>query len=107
MIEELREVQERVHAYHDGIEQSLQFADRRSIDDNRLILYFMMMSILWTASSRRDEITIDDVEIYTNQDLRANFDEKYVNSLQFPTLAGIDSIPLEEFLDYIHQTYFG
>lgn len=106
MIEELKEVQERVHEYHDSLKEAANFAVEREIEDNRLILYFMMMGVVWTASARGEELTLADVEVFLNQNLEAAFDKQYIDSINFPSLKGLASVPLIEFLDYIHQSYF-
>jgi hypothetical protein len=91
------EVAERVTQYFEALEFAKEFVLDQQIDRNERIVDCMLMSILWVASKREDNLTEEDVCTYLNVDVEVNKGDIAVEMV--PEMQGYT---LDEVLQYVN-----
>lgn len=91
------EISKRAEDYFEALEFAKEFVLRNEVIDNRSIVDCMLMSILWCASSRDDELTEEDVCMYLNVDAEVSKGDISVELV--PEMKGWT---LEEVLEYVN-----
>jgi len=96
----LSQVSERAQDYHEALEFARDFVLDHQVADNRSVIDCLLMSILWCASKRDDELTEEDVCMFLNVDAEVSKGDISVELV--PELKGWS---LEEILTYVNGSY--
>lgn len=91
------EIGKRAEEYHDSLEFAKEYVLSRGVVDNRNIVDCMLMSILWCASNREDDLTEEDVCMYLNVDAEVSKGDISVELV--PEMKGWS---LEQVLEYVN-----
>lgn len=101
MLAELQEVKDRVEEYHDSIMRVKKYTEDNEVVDPKENVYFMLMGLVWTATGRNEAMTDEDAVIYLN------LEEGVISGLTgVPVANELSHVPLEQYLDYLRDTYF-
>jgi hypothetical protein len=98
---DLQEIAERAEDYYDAYQRVKEFLLENEIFDQKMMIYFLLMGVVWTASKRGDTVTDEDAVIWLG------LQEGDITGITgVPSLPGMNEIPLEEFLDYLNKNHF-
>lgn len=96
----LTQLSERAQDYHDALEFARDFVLDNRVTENRSVIDCLLMSILWCASKRDDELTEEDVCTFLNVD--ADVSKGDISVELVPEMKGWS---LEEVLTYVNGSY--
>jgi len=95
----LDQIGARVRSYHNAMTRAKEFVLENAIYDQSVIMNCIIMSLLWVAAVRNEELSEDELFTYLN--LEADLAEDKVIALAEP----MKEWSLEEVLDYVVKTY--
>lgn len=96
----LSEISEKATEYYESLEFTKDYVIQNTDMQHETVTDCMLMSILWTASKRGDELTEDDVCVFLN--IEPDCEPGDISVQIVPEMQGWS---LEEVLEYVNGTY--
>ena len=93
----LSQIGERAEEYFNALEFAKEYVLERQLSRNRGIIDCMLMSILWVASNRDDNLTEEDVCMYLNVDT-----EVKKGDISVELVPEMKTWSLQEVLEYVN-----
>ena len=94
------QVSERAEEYFDALEFAKEYVLERRVLQNKGIIECMLMSILWVASNRDDNLTEEDVCMFLNVDTAVK-----KGDISVELVPEMKTWSLEQVLEYVNEIH--